>query len=924
MNTTPMTFHLAGMVLLALGAVVWPRLAARKAGLAGWLAALAPLAMCIWLVAQVRGMAGGDRPGWSFDWVPEAGVSLDFLLDGPGLLLSILITGIGALILVYGGTYLKGSAQAGPFFCYVHLFMLAMLGVACTDHFLPFFVFWELTSVASYLLIGLNHSQVEARKAALRALLVTGTGGMALLAGLVLLGQQSGVWRFSALHALDIDWATQPMFVPILVLILAGAFTKSAQFPFHFWLPGAMAAPTPVSAYLHSATMVKAGVFLLVKLFAVFGDTVAWKETLMIFGAATMLMGSLLALAQTDLKRLLAYSTMSALGTLVLLLGMGSLLAIEAAMVFLVVHALYKAALFMAAGVVDKATGTRDITRLHGLGPKLPLLAFAAVLAAFSMSGLPPFVGFIGKELLYEAKVSAASHAMTITIAGFAANAVNVAVALKVGFAPFRRRGEVPEINPKARQMSLLAGPLLLALAGAVIGLFPELLGRNLISVAVSDTMRTDVDVKLKLWHGFNMVLALSGVTVLAGWVLYKLRDRVRVAVSTLLERLPAKASETFDSLITRLITSGGRTTRAVQHGNLRGYFVIMLLCLTALVAYALIGSDGIGTPQSGGLRAIPTGIAVLLVAASVVAVRAQGRLTAMMSLGVVGYGVAMLFGLFGAPDLALTQVLVETLTLVLFAFALRRLPLIRNRSTSARRRGDMVVAGLAGAALTLAMLAALATQAPPPISEDMVARSVPDAFGRNIVNVILVDFRALDTLGEIVVLAIAGLGVAGLLLGFGRHRPDVENTVATPIYRAAVRWLAPLLLFMSVVILLRGHNEPGGGFIGGLVAATALILRRLAMGEDARRVRGGPFVLIGGGLAAALVSALPALFSGESLMQAQWFGETWLPFVGKAKFGTPFIFDVGVFLVVIGVCQLILTRVLQSSEIKVNPQPTV
>ncbi|MFM7183023.1 MAG: proton-conducting transporter membrane subunit, partial [Verrucomicrobiales bacterium] len=366
--------YLLAMAAVAAGAVVWPQLAARNARLTGWLSALVPAALAVWLMARVPGVGAGQLPSSSFEWVPALGLTLDFRLDGVGLLLSVLVASIGALILIYGGGYLKGSPHAAPFFGFIHLFMLAMLGLAGADHLLVLFVFWEMTSLASYLLIGLAHDSADARKAALRALLITGFGGVAMLAGFILLADAAGTWRISELAAHAEAVRAHPAAHWILALILLGAVTKSAQVPFHFWLPGAMVAPTPVSAYLHSATMVKAGVYLLAKVSPVFSSWPAWSAVLLPLGALTMFAGAIFALAQTDLKRLLAYSTMSALGTLVVLLGIGTDLAVQAAMVFLIVHALYKAALFMVAGVVDKAAGTRDITVLHGLGKQLPLL----------------------------------------------------------------------------------------------------------------------------------------------------------------------------------------------------------------------------------------------------------------------------------------------------------------------------------------------------------------------------------------------------------------------------------------------------------------------------------------------------------------------------------------------------------------------
>ncbi|MBX3742451.1 MAG: DUF4040 domain-containing protein [Akkermansiaceae bacterium] len=917
-----MEWYLVGMMAIVAGAVTWPWLAARHSVAAGWLSAIVPAAMFVWLAMQAAPIAAGDLPEWTGHWVPQMDVSLGFRMDGPGLLLSMLVTGIGSLILIYGGGYLKGSIQSPSFFVFVQLFMLAMLGVASSDNLLVLFVFWELTSIASYLLIGLSHQEEAARKAALRALLVTGTGGLALLAGILLVASVGGSFSLAELQERGELVRSSPYYTGIFALIALGAFTKSAQVPFHFWLPDAMAAPTPVSAYLHSATMVKAGVFLLAKFFPILGGTVLWHDTLTFVGVVTMLAGGLFALAQTDLKRLLAYSTMSALGTLVMLLGMGTELAIKAAMVFLVVHALYKAPLFMIAGVVDKATGTRNITLLQGLGKPLPMLSFAAALAAFSMSGLPPFIGFIGKELLYEAELQATHFAILLTTLGFAANAVNVAVALKVGISPFRKRGEMPEVNPKARKSALLIGPLLLAVAGAVVGLFPGLLGRGLVDPAVRDIVGHPVESGLKLWHGFSLLLAISGVTVVAGVFLYVFRDKVRAVIGLGLQRIPLKASELFDHGVHSTIGAAGSITRFFQHGNLRLYLVVVILCLSSLITAALWGSAWAGFPQSGPVRLLPLGVAVLMVFAGVVAIRSRSTVMAVLAMGGVGYGVALVFALVGAPDLALTQVLVETLTLVLFALVIRQLPPIQSvaRSSVRRRRWDFIIALAGGLAITVALLAVRTSPMPDElrVSAEMSERSYPEAFGRNVVNVILVDFRALDTLGEICVLAIASIGVAGLLLGSGRRNAEAELAVATPLFRTAVTWMTPLLIFMSVLLLFRGHNEPGGGFIGGLVAGAGLVLKRLAQAD--RPVHGArtPLLFIAGGVAAALASVLPSLFSRLPFMQGVWIGSLWLPFVGKTKFGTPFLFDCGVYLVVVGVSLLILTRLIRSE----NPKP--
>lgn len=914
-----MGFFLLGLVGVGLGCVVWAQVARRWTALAGILSSLMPGAIFIWLVAKAPGIAQGQVLSWTLEWVPQMGVSLSFRLDGPSLLLAMLITGIGTLILIYGGGYFKGSPQAVPFFGFVQLFMLAMLGVAASDNLLLLFIFWELTSLASYLLIGLSHAQMDARKSALRALLVTGAGGLALMVAILMMGALEGSFSLTELQANSSAIRESVLYPAILGLTLFGAFTKSAQVPFHFWLPDAMVAPTPVSAYLHSATMVKAGVFLLAILNPVLGGTAAWHDILTLFGALTMLFGSVCALAQTDLKRLLAYSTMSALGTLVMLLGMGTDLAVTAAMVFLVVHALYKAPLFMIAGVVDKATGTRDIDQLRGLGRQMPILAVVAAFAAFSMSGVPPFIGFIGKELLYEAEMHASRYSLLIMCLGFAANAINVTVALKVGISPFLSRGTNPEINPKARKLSLLVGPMILALAGALFGVFPALLGEGLINAAVRDIVNQPTDIHLQLWHGFTLLLGISVFTVVVGVVLYLFRRKVRGVVRLVLHRAPATASEIFDAGLAKSIEFAGATTKLIQHGNLRLYIVMMLACLMGLIVASLVTTHWAIGFAGESLRFVPSGVALLMAASAIVAIRSRSSVMAILAMGGVGFGVALLFGLFGAPDLALTQVLVETLTLVLFALVLRLLPKIRDYSSSARRKSDAVIAIAAGVAVTLALLAA--SQAPIPqderISEEMAARSVPEAHGKNIVNVILVDFRALDTMGEACVLVIAALGVSGLLLGTGRRNTLAEQAVATPLFRTAARWLMPLLMIISVILLFRGHNEPGGGFIGGLVAGAGLFLNRLTCPQRTYHTERKPLILMIAGLLGIAASTLPFVFPRVTFMQGVWGGSLWLPLVGHTKFGTPFLFDAGVYLIVIGVTLLILTRILRGETLR-------
>jgi multicomponent Na+:H+ antiporter subunit A len=467
-----MSLALLSLFLLAL---IAPALHRRLCGATGWVLALPVLAVTTWFATLLPGIACGGVVMESRPWVPALGIDLAFRVDGWSLLFLLLIGGIGALILIYAAGYFQGHRQAGRFYAFILLFMGSMLGLVTADNLILLFIFWELTSFSSYLLIGFDHEKPESRATALQALLITGGGGLALLVGFLLIGQVSGSYSYSALLEQPDMLRDHALYLPILLLVLAGAFTKSAQVPFHFWLPGAMTAPTPVSAYLHSATMVTAGIYLLGRFSPLLGGTDAWHYLVTSVGAVTMLIGALMALVQTDLKRLLAYSTVSALGTLTLLLGIGTVLAVKAVAVFLIVHSLYKGALFMIAGAVDHETGTRDVRALGGLFKVMPITALAAGAAALSMSGFPPLLGFIGKELLYEANLAAPQAAVLITGAGVAANIIIVAVALMVGFLPFLGRPLLPLKALHEPPLALWLGPLVLATLGLVAGLFPGL-----------------------------------------------------------------------------------------------------------------------------------------------------------------------------------------------------------------------------------------------------------------------------------------------------------------------------------------------------------------------------------------------------------------------------------------------------------------
>jgi multicomponent Na+:H+ antiporter subunit A len=730
----------------------------------GWVLATLPASIAVYFLAHARAVASGDTFAASHPWAPGLGMSLSLYLDGLSLLFALLITGIGALVLIYSGGYLADHPQLGRFYCWILLFMGSMLGLVLADNAITLFVFWELTSLTSYLLIGFDHGREEARWAALQALLVTGVGGLALLAGLLLLGQAGGSLELSRLIQ-NGSLRDHPLYLPILLLILAGAFTKSAQAPFHFWLPAAMEAPTPVSAYLHSATMVKAGVYLLARLSSVLGGTEAWVQLVTTGGAVTMVYGAYLGFRETDLKRILAYSTVSALGLLTMLLGLGTKAAVQAAMVFLFAHALYKGALFLVAGALDHETGTRDISSLGGLRRAMPITAAAGVAAGLSMAGLPPLFGFISKEMVLEAVAVAPQLARPLTGATVAASALFVALAAIVAFRPFF--GDIlPTPNhPHEAPGSLWFGPAALSGLTLLAGLAPALVSSWIVSPAVQAVWRQPAPVELALWHGMNPALALSGIAFVVGLGLYVAREPLRRGAAWLRIIAWWGPDRWYDLTLQGLNGLARAQTRLLQNGYLRFYLITIVATTVGLVSYTLAGDAAFRLPEGWReVRFYEPALVVLMLLATLMAVRSRSRLGAVAALGVVGYGVALIFVLFGAPDLAMTQFLVETLTVILLVLVLYHLPRFATLSSRPARLRDIVVALSGGVLMGALVLAASSTQPQPRLTSYFASHSLPLAHGRNIVNVILVDFRALDTMGEITVLAVAAVGVYALL----------------------------------------------------------------------------------------------------------------------------------------------------------------
>jgi multicomponent Na+:H+ antiporter subunit A len=730
----------------------------------GLLIALLPLGLFAFYATHLSAIASGLTFESNTAWVDGLGVNLAFRLDGLSLLFALLITGIGALVVVYASGYMAGYENEGRFYLLLLAFLSSMLGLVLANNLLTLFLFWELTSITSYLLIGFENQKPEARSAALQAFLVTGGGGLALLAGLILLGMAGGTYQISDLVSNTGPLIDHVFFLPALLLILLGAFTKSAQFPFHFWLPNAMAAPTPVSAYLHSATMVKAGIYLLARLYPIFHESLWWQTIVTSVGLVTIVVGAILALNSSDLKRILAYSTVSSLGTMTMLLGVGSDVAAKAAIVFLLAHALYKGALFLTAGAIDHETGTRDVDRLGGLRSQMPLLTVFAVLSALSLAGLGPLLSFIGKELLFEAVLPSQGIWLLLIPAAVFSSAVSVALALIIVLRPFFGERKHTPHKPHDPPISLWIGPAVLGSLGLAMGLFPQSVAKFVLQPAVRNVINNPIDVKLSLWHGLNLALGLSAIAIVLGGLLYLGWNSWRKHVARF-ERALRWGPEVFYSWsIVALNWIASAQTRVLQNGYLRFYLLTIILATLGLSGSLLL-QGGLHWPeQLTEVYFYEAALAVLIVIAAFAAVRSHSRLGAVAAMGVVGYSIALIFLQFGAPDLAMTQFLIESITVVLFVFAFYHLPRFDPLGPPGPRLVHAVVAIMVGALMTGLVLSAVKINLYPSISEYFINNSVLLAHGRNIVNVILVDFRGIDTLGEITVLAVAAAGVFAIL----------------------------------------------------------------------------------------------------------------------------------------------------------------
>ena len=891
---------------------------------------------CAWSAIMVTGTAllgllvhapavmAGEVILFKLDWLPILGLNANFMLDGLGLLFAGLILGIGLLIIIYARFYLSREDPMGQFYTYLLLFQGAMVGIVLSDNILLLLIFWELTSLSSFLLIGYWNHLPAGRQGARMALAVTGLGGLALIGGMLILGNIAGSYDLSVILTQKEVIQASPLYLPALILILLGAFTKSAQFPFHFWLPHAMAAPTPVSAYLHSATMVKAGLFLMARLWPVLSGTPEWFYIVATIGLITMVLGAVIALFKHDLKALLAYSTVSHLGLITMLLGFGTPFAAVAAVFHIINHAVFKAALFMTAGIIDHAAHTRDIRRLGGLRHLMPVTFVIAMLAALSMAGIPLLNGFLSKEMMLEEAGRTVWLNSPWLIAGLAtlgsvfSAAYSFRFIVHVFYGP--KRTDYPA-TPHDPGFGLWAAPGFLVVLVVIIGIASAAVAGGLVAVAAGAVIGGDLpDYSLKIWHGVTPALYMSGIAVLGGAVLLGFF----APLSRLWERTPRPEAKVIFDAVMRVWTTGARRfTDGLHDGSMARYGAVFVLAVVSAGVMAwLSGTPGPQTRDLLAVEAVPLiGWLLIVVATLSIVVLHHNRLLALVLIGINGLMVSVAFVYFSAPDLALTQATVEVVTMILLLLALNFLPKTTERdSTVARKWRDGALAVLVGLGAGLLTFAIQVTDfAQESISAFHLANSKPGGGGTNVVNVILVDFRGFDTFGEIIVLGIAALviyalteallaGPVGKWLANRPVDPRLAGDSHPLMMVVATRVMMPIALMVGAFIFLRGHNDPGGGFIAGLIVAIALVMQYMASGFDwaAARQRFPYHGIIATGIFAAALTGIASFFAGRPFLTSNY-GYFKLPFLEEFELATAMGFDVGVFLCVVGAVMLAL-----------------
>ena len=870
---------------------------------AAWLAGLAPVAGLVLLALMTPDVMSGEGVRSLVPWIPAMGLDLSLRLDGLAWMFAGLVLGIGALIVLYASYYLSENDSMPRFLAFLLLFMGAMLGMVVAGNLILLAVFWELTSISSFLLIGFWSHRQDARDGARMALAITGAGGLALLGGVILLGRITGSYELDVVLASGPQILASPLYPYALVLVLLAVFTKSAQFPFQFWLPHAMAAPTPVSAYLHSATMVKAGVFLLARLHPALAGSDLFFYLVSGVGAITLLVGSWHAIFQHDLKGLLAYSTISHLGLITLLFGLSTPMA--AGLFHILNHATFKASLFMAAGIIDHETGTRDMRRLGGMLRVLPYTAILAIIASLAMAGVPLLNGFLSKEMFFTEALEIRGHMfMRWGIAGAAvlAGAFGVAYSLRFVHDTFFGEGPVRiEREPHEPPRFMRIPVEILVILCLAVGVAPALTIAPVLHAAAQGVLGENVpNYSLAIWHGFNTPLMMSLFGLAAGIALYfgirKLIDLYGISYDSRGRRL-------YEWKVAEAVRLAGKLTARLENGSLQRYLLLVVLSALALGIVPFLSSDLVFSGRSQPMPPLAWlvwGIGMVATVATVVLHRR--RLLALVVMGAVGLAVSLAFVLLSAPDLALTQLLVEMVTIALMLLSLNYLPADSAPEPSRLRRWRDAIIALAAGGGVAALAYAIITRPLDTVASQILALSLPEGGGSNVVNVILVDFRGFDTLGEIAVFGIAGLVVHALLR---RARMLPERRVEGPpdplvIPNTVARLLLPLALAVSLYLFLRGHNLPGGGFIAGLVLAVPVLLQYVLSGNDYMEQRLGfdyPRV-IGLGLMLALLTGVGSWVLGYPYMTSHT-DYVAVPLLGKLPMASAMVFDIGVYLVV-------------------------
>ena len=929
------------LLLLALlpliGALV-PALAIRAGRNASAVAAgTVTLAALVILGALTPAVMAGETVQVRIEWVPLLGLNLNLFLDALGLMFAGMILGIGLLIIVYARFYLAKADPMGRFFVYLLLFQGAMLGIVLSDNILLLLIFWELTSLSSFLLIGFWRHLPEGRQGARMALAVTGAGGLSLIGGLLILGNIAGSYDLTVILQNREAIQASPLYLPALLLILGGCFTKSAQFPFHFWLPHAMAAPTPVSAYLHSATMVKAGIFMLARLWPVLSGTNEWFYLVATTGLVTMVFAAVVALFKDDLKGLLAYSTISHLGFLTMLFGFGTPMAAVVGVFHILNHATFKAALFMNAGIVDHEAGTRDIKRLGGLATLMPIAATLAVVAGLSMAGVPPLNGFISKEMMLEEAAHTVWWSQPWLVPALATLGATFSVAYSFRYIVHvyfgKRRTDYPK-PPHDPGIGLWGPPAVLVGLVVAIGLFPAVVAGPLVEAVSRAVIGGETPYySLSLWHGLTPALFMSIAAIGLGLVILS-AHRPIAAVWRSLSTPDAKVL--FDRGLGAATRAAAAFTDRTQNGSLERYIAMfigaaLVVGFAGFFGFAFVAGDRPTTPASP-MAIVAWG--ALITATVLVLVHHRARYLSLIYIGIVGLVISLGFVHMSAPDLALTQISVEVVTILLMLLALNLLPKTSPRESRLPRRlrdgGLAVLSGLGVGGAAWAVM----TRPLDSISGYFWENAYSGGGGTNVVNVILVDFRGFDTFGEIIVLGIAALAIFSLLetAGTGASgrrilawRPD---TLRSPEHHpmmlvVATRLLLPLAVMVGLYIFLRGHNQPGGGFIAGLVISIAILMQYMASGYQfaAQRLRADHHTLIGLGVLIAAATGLGSLLFGAPFMTTA-FDYFSLPVIGTVELATAMLFDIGVALTVIGAVILALAQLSQVAQSAEKQEP--